>query len=72
MVPATSIISFATRTTLFAQSLGEYAGGSGGIAAELASVVQSGSQWHQLSLREHRLLWITAALVLGLWAFRRR
>lgn len=62
------------RTTIFAQSLGEYAGGSGGLAAEFASAFRSGANWLQLSLREDRHLWIAAAvcLVLGLWVFRRR
>ena len=61
-------------STLFAQSLGEYAGGGGGIAGGLASSVQSGFRWLELSFREDQHLWIGAAvcLVLGLWVFRRR
>lgn len=58
---------------LFAQSLGEYAGGSG-LAARLASAVETGVDWLELSLREDRSLWIAAVvcLVLALLVFRRR
>jgi hypothetical protein len=57
------------------QSLGEYAGASGGgLGAELASSVQNTARWVQMSLREDRSLWIAAAvcLVLSTWVFRRR
>jgi hypothetical protein len=59
---------------LFAQSLGEYAGGGGGIASGLASSAQNGARWLQLTLREDRSLWIGAALclVMVLWFSRRR
>jgi hypothetical protein len=62
------------RSTVFAQSLGEYAGGGGGIAAVMASAVRDTSNWLQLSLREDRHLWIGAVvcLVLAMWVFRRR
>ncbi len=58
---------------LIAQSLGEY-GGGGGIAAGIATTVQNGANWIQLSLREDRNLWIAAVVcvVVGMWLFRRR
>jgi hypothetical protein len=58
---------------LIAQSLGEY-GGGGGIASGLATSVQNGMNWIQLSLREDRNLWLAAVVcvVLGMLFFRRR
>ena len=60
-------------STLFAQSLGEYGGGSG-IAAGLASSVQNGVRWFELSFREDQHLWIGArvCVALGLGVCRRR
>ena len=62
------------RSLVIAQSLGEYAGGSGGLFSELGASVQAGANWLQLSLREDRNLWITGVVCLGLvlWFFRRR
>jgi hypothetical protein len=59
--------------TLFAQSLGEYGAGSG-IAASVASSIQDGAHWLELSLKEDRGMWIAGAIcvVLGVWLFRRR
>lgn len=60
------------KALLVAQALGEYAGGGGGVAAELGGLVQTAGQWLQLSLREQKVWWIAAALLFALWAFRRR
>jgi hypothetical protein len=59
---------------LIAQSLGEYGGGGGGIAPGLATSVQNGARWLELSLREDRNLWIAAVVgvVLLLVVTRRR
>ncbi|HVH55912.1 MAG TPA: hypothetical protein VM791_06640 [Vicinamibacterales bacterium] len=59
---------------LIAQSLGEYGGGGGGIASGLATSVQNGARWLELSLREDRNLWIAAVVcvVLLLVVTRRR
>ena len=57
---------------LIAQGLGEYAGGSGGVAAELGALVQTTVWWVQMSLREHRGIWIAAAVCFGWWALKRR
>ena len=59
---------------LSAQSLGEYGGGGGGIASGLATSVQNGARWLELSLREDRNLWIAAVVcvVLLLVVTRRR
>jgi hypothetical protein len=59
---------------LIAQSLGEYGGGGGGIASGLATSVQNGARWLELSLREDRTLWITAVVCVALFLFvtRRR
>lgn len=47
---------------LIGQSLGEYGGGGGGIASGIATSVQNGARWLELSLREDRTLWIAAAV----------
>jgi hypothetical protein len=62
------------RAMLIAQSLGEYGGAGGGIAAGLASTVTNGINWVELSLREDRNLWIAAVVcvLLGMWLFKRR
>jgi len=59
---------------LIAQSLGEYGGGGGGIASGVATSVQNGARWLELSLREDRTLWITAVVCVALFLFvtRRR
>jgi hypothetical protein len=59
---------------LIAQSLGEYGGGGGGIASGIASSIQNGARWFELSLREDRAYWITAVVcvVLFLVLTRRR
>ena len=59
---------------LSAQSLGEDGGGGGGIASGLATSVQNGARWLELSLREDRNLWIAAVVgvVLLLVVTRRR
>jgi hypothetical protein len=59
---------------LIAQSLGEYGGGGGGIASGLATSVQNGARWLELSLREDRNWWIAAVVgvVLLLVMTRRR
>ena len=58
---------------LLAQSLGEY-GGAGSIITQVASSVESGAQWVQLSLRDNPGAWIGAAvcIVVVVWLFRRR
>jgi len=56
---------------LFAQSFAEYGGGSG-IAAQFAASIQAGAYWIELSVREHRPVWIIAGVAFGLWIFRRR
>jgi hypothetical protein len=57
-----------------AQSLGEYGGGGGGIASGVATSVQNGARWLELSLREDRTLWIAGVVcvVLLLVVTRRR
>ena len=57
---------------LIAQSLGEYGGGGGGIASGIATSVQNGSRWLEMSLREDRTLWITAAVCVALFLFMTR
>ena len=59
---------------LIAQALGEYAGGSGGLGAELSTSIQKGVIWLQLSWRDDRSLWIGAivCVLVGMWFFRRR
>jgi hypothetical protein len=58
---------------ILAQSLGEYAGGSG-LVASLAAAFESAAQWVEFSLRENSLAWIAAGvgLVFVLWLFRGR
>jgi hypothetical protein len=59
---------------LIAQSLGEYGGAGGGIASGLASSIQNGARWLELSFREDRTYWIAAVVcvVLFLVMTRRR
>jgi hypothetical protein len=52
---------------LIAQSLGEYGGGGGGIASGLATSVQNGARWLELSLREDHTLWVAAVVCVALF-----
>lgn len=56
---------------IIAQSFGEYGGGN--LLGQVASSVESGVQWVQLSVRANPDLWIGAAIALVLlaWLFRR-
>lgn len=58
---------------ILAQSLGEYAGGSG-LIGSLAAAFESAAQWVEFSVRENTVAWMAAGvgLLFVLWLFRGR
>ena len=57
---------------IFAQSIGEYGGASGGIVGAIETLTGQVAGTVSDSVQRHTVWWIVGALVAAFWLFRRR